>query len=72
MGVIVTGILAAVVIAIGAGFFLQGQEWKPAWEVYSSTESTRVGNPGYNLVGRNWRGEPTGLEADAGTTGSNG
>jgi hypothetical protein len=58
MGMILTGIVVAVVIAIGAGYFLfeQGDD-RPAWQVYSSS-STRVGDPGHNLVGRNWTGDP--------------
>jgi hypothetical protein len=57
MGTIVAGIVAAVVIAVGAGFVLreQGQE-RLAWEVYS-TDSTRVADPGENLVGPAWTGE---------------
>ncbi len=65
MGVILTGIVAAVAIAIGANFVLRAEQ-EPAWQVYS-TESTRVGDPGNNLVGPNWSGVgrvPT--EADAG------
>jgi hypothetical protein len=62
MGTILAGVLAAVVIAIGAGFVLreQGQQ-RMAWEVYS-TSGARVGDPGENLVGPAWTGEG---EADA-------
>lgn len=57
MGMIFTGIAAAVVIAIGAGFFLGSQgEDRRAWQVYS-TSSVRVGDPGENLVGPGWTGE---------------
>lgn len=55
MGVILVGIAAAIVIAIGAGFVLQSDQ-EPAWQVYSTT-STRVGDPGSNLVGPEWSGE---------------
>ena len=58
MGVILTGIVAAIVIALGAGFVLRAEQ-KPAWEVYS-TASTRVGDPGVNLVGSDWSGNPDG------------
>jgi hypothetical protein len=63
MGVILTGIVVAVVIAVGAGFVLRGEQ-EPAWQVYS-TESARVGDPGHNLVGPNWTGEPGGSAAAA-------
>lgn len=58
MGVILLGIVVAVVIAIGAGFVLRGQQ-EPVWQVYS-TSSTRVGDPGQNLVGPDYSGEPAG------------
>ena len=58
MGMILTGIVVAVAIALGAGYFLlNAQQQRPAWQVYS-TDSTRVGDPGHNLVGQNWTGEP--------------
>ena len=58
MGMILTGIVVAVAIAFGAGYFLlSAQQQQPSWQVYS-TDSTRVGDPGHNLVGRNWTGEP--------------
>ena len=57
MGMIFAGIVAAIVIAIGASFVLrdEGQQ-RLAWEVYS-TSSTRVADPGENLVGPAWTGE---------------
>lgn len=58
MGVILGGIVAAIVLAVGAGFVLRSEQ-EPAWEVYS-TQSTRVGEPGDNLVGPDWTGEPLG------------
>lgn len=64
MGTILTGIIVAVVIAIGAGYVLQRQQ-EPAWQVYS-TKSTRVDNPGINLVGRDWSGQPRGAPGEAG------
>lgn len=57
MGVILMGIVVAVAIAIGVGYVLP-KEQEPAWQVYSST-STRVGDPGENLVGSGWTGEST-------------
>jgi hypothetical protein len=67
MGMILTGIVVAIAIAIGAGYFLLStQQQRPAWQVYSS-DSTRVGDPGHNLVGQNWTGEPGGSSATAGS-----
>lgn len=63
MGVIFSGIVAAVVIAIGAGFVLRSEQ-ESAYEAYS-TQSTRVGEPGNNLVGPDWSGEPGGGESRA-------
>ncbi|MDQ6437670.1 hypothetical protein RB623_26770 [Mesorhizobium sp. LHD-90] len=62
MRMILTGIVVAAVIAIGAGYLLQARQ-EPAWQAFS-TESTRVGDPGHNLVGQNWTGEPTDAAAE--------
>ena len=59
MGVILTGIIAAVVIAIGSSFVLRAEQ-VPAWQFYSHDASTRVGDPGHNLVGPGFTGEPGG------------
>jgi hypothetical protein len=56
MGVILSAIAVAIVIAIGAGFVLRSEQ-EPAWGAYSSS-SARVGDPGCNLVGGNWGGNP--------------
>lgn len=56
MGIILTGIVVAIAIAAGAGYFMSAEQ-RPSWEVYS-TPSTRVGDPGQNLVGKAWTGEP--------------
>lgn len=56
MGMILTGIVVAIAIAVGAGYFLNTEQ-EPAWQVYS-TPSARVGDPGYNLVGSSWTGDP--------------
>jgi len=63
MGVILGGIVAAILIAVGAGYVLSGEQ-EPAYEVYS-TQSVRVGDPGDNLVGADWTGEPGGGAAQA-------
>ncbi|MCV0395595.1 MAG: hypothetical protein K5872_17175 [Rhizobiaceae bacterium] len=66
MGMILAGIVVAVAIAFGTGvFLLNAQQQEPAWQAYS-TESTRVGDPGHNLVGQNWSGEPEGSAVDSG------
>jgi len=64
MRMILTGIVLAVVIAVGAAYVLQTQQ-APAWQVFS-TESTRIGDPGHNLVGQNWSGEPGGGQVSDG------
>lgn len=56
MGVILTGIVAAIAVALIAGLVLPSFLEKPSWEVFSTT-SARVGDPGENLVGPNWSGE---------------
>jgi hypothetical protein len=67
MGMILTGIVVTGAIAFGAGYYvLNLQPEQPAWRVYS-TESTRVDDPGYNLVGQNWSGDPGSISADSGT-----
>jgi hypothetical protein len=63
MGVILMGIAAAIVIAIGASVVLDAKQ-EPAWQAYS-TEGARVGEPGDNLVGPGWSGEPGGGAAHA-------
>ncbi len=63
---IFAGIVAATVIAIGAGFVLRDEgRQRLAWEVYS-TSSTRVADPGENLVGPAWTGLGT-VEAELGS-----
>ena len=61
MRMILTGIVLAIVIGIGAGIVFQAQQ-VPAWQVFR-TDSTRIGDPGNNLVGENWTGQPTGSRA---------
>lgn len=53
--IILTGIAVAIAIAIGAGYLMRSEQ-EPAWQVYS-TDSTRVGDPGHNLVGPEWQVE---------------
>ena len=56
MKVILASVLIAVVIGVAAAFVLNTTQ-RPAYEVYS-TQSVRVGDPGHNLVGENWSGQP--------------
>ena len=56
MYVVLSGIAAAIVLGVIASFVPRVDQ-NPAYEVYS-TSSTRVGDPGYNLVGKGWSGEP--------------
>ena len=65
MGQILGGIVVAVVIAVGVGYAMRAEQ-PLAWEVYSSEASTRVGEPGENLVGPAWTGE-NGPEMHQGT-----
>ena len=55
MPMILTGIVVAIAIAIGAGYLMRSEQ-EPSWRVYS-TDSTRVGDPGHNLVGPEWQVE---------------
>lgn len=66
MKMILSGIVATGVIAFGAGYYmLNVQPEQQAWQVYS-TVSTRVSDPGYNLVGQDWSGDPGNVSADGG------
>jgi hypothetical protein len=56
MKVIFASVLIAILIAVAAGFILNSLQ-RPAYEAYS-TSSTRVNEPGHNLVGANWSGDP--------------
>jgi hypothetical protein len=56
MKVIFGSILIALVIGVAAALVLNTAQ-RPAYEVYS-TSSVRVGEPGHNLVGENWSGNP--------------
>jgi hypothetical protein len=57
MRAIISGIVAALAFAVIAALVLRGIQ-KPAYETYA-TSSTRLGDPGYNLVGKSWSGDPT-------------
>ena len=57
MSTLISGIVAAVVLSAIAGFvFFSVNE--PAHTVYSAS-SVRIDEPGSNLVGENWSGNPT-------------
>ncbi len=55
MKTIVLAGLATLVIASGAAALLAGGQ-RLAYEAYA-TSSTRVSDPGHNLVGRTWSGQ---------------
>ena len=55
MNIVLSGIAAALVLAVLAGFGLRAVQ-EPAYRAYS-TSGTRVGDPGYNLVGGRWNGQ---------------
>lgn len=57
MGMVLGGIVVAIAIAFGAGYYLlDNQQQELAWQVFS-TDSVRVDDPGHNLVGQDWSGE---------------
>jgi len=56
MGAIATGIVAAFGLAVVALLILSAVQ-QPAYERYA-TSSTRVDEPGSNLVGDAWSGNP--------------
>jgi hypothetical protein len=56
MKIIFLAVFVAIVIGVAAGAILN-HEQRPAYEAFS-TSSTRVGDPGENLVGQNWSGNP--------------
>ena len=56
MRAILSGIVAAIVFGVIAFFVLSAVQ-EPAYEAYS-TSSTRLGDPGSNLVGKGWTGNP--------------
>lgn len=66
MGMILSGIVVTGAIAFGAGYYLLNvQPEQPAWQVYS-TVSTRVSDPGHNLVGQDWSGDPGNVSSGEG------
>jgi hypothetical protein len=70
MRVLLTGIAVAIVIAVIAGIGFRAAR-EPVHEVFASS-SVRLDNPGINLVGKNWTGNPsvTSQERRAATTDS--
>jgi hypothetical protein len=51
-------VIVAVTLAIAAAALLNGTQQR-AYEAYA-TSGTRVSDPGHNLVGPRWSGEPSG------------
>jgi hypothetical protein len=56
MKMIVSGAVAAILLGVIAAVALRSVQ-EPSYAVYS-TSSARVGDPGSNLVGENWTGNP--------------
>ena len=56
MRTLVSGIAAAIILAVIAGVLFSAVR-EPVYTVYSSS-STRLGEPGTNLVGKAWTGNP--------------
>ena len=56
MKMIFASMLIALAIGVVAALVLNTAQ-RPAYQAYS-TSSTRVGEPGHNLVGENWSGNP--------------
>ena len=54
MKAFLTAVVATVVLGVAA-YLVLGVIQRPAYEVYA-TAGTRVGDPGENLVGKNWSG----------------
>lgn len=56
MRTLVSGLIAAIVLGVISGIVLRSVG-EPAYSV-SAPSSVRVGEPGVNLVGRDWTGAP--------------
>ena len=56
MRVLLSGIIAAIAIAVVAGIVLRSAR-EPVHAVYTAP-SVRLGEPGTNLVGKAWTGDP--------------
>jgi hypothetical protein len=56
MGAIMSGIVAAIAFGVVAAIILSAVQ-EPAYEAYS-TSSARISDPGSNLVGKAWTGNP--------------
>lgn len=54
MKVVVLSVIVALALGVGAALVLRSEQTL-AYEAYS-TSSTRVGDPGENLVGKRWNG----------------
>lgn len=57
MKILLTGITAAILLGVIAGVVLP-KAGEPAYQAYS-TSSARVGEPGHNLIGKDWRSAPS-------------
>jgi hypothetical protein len=57
MKMVVLGVVVAIVLA-GLVSLVLGTRQRTAYESFA-TESVRVGEPGHNLVGSDWSGNPS-------------
>jgi hypothetical protein len=53
MKTFLSAVAVSVVLAVAVAMGLQGTLYAPAYEAFS-TSGARVGEPGDNLVGKNW------------------
>lgn len=63
MGILVTSIIAAILLAVSAGLVLSTSQ-RPAYEA-QVLPAVRLDDPGHNLVGRDWSGVGRVNETDA-------
>lgn len=55
MRAFMVSVAVAIVIAAGMAYVLNGSVQRSAADAYT-TSGARVGDPGHNLVGKNWSG----------------
>jgi hypothetical protein len=67
MRVLLSGIAVAIVLGVIAAAVLSTVQ-EPVYDVYSSS-STRLDQPGSNLVGRRWTGNPRETGSASGSAG---
>ena len=70
MKTLLSGIAGAVVLGVIAALVLSAAQ-DPAYQVYTSS-STRLSDPGSNLIGRAWNDSSPSAGAASGSTGAQG